>query len=86
MSGVYVIKKKGIEQEDYVAIIETLQWDMEPNDMELIAVDVVVLFIKISIIKLLFESLYDRAILKVLNLKDCVGIVIKLFDIKYNFI
>jgi hypothetical protein len=38
-----------------VAIIETLQRDMEPNDMELIAVDVVILCTKISIIKLPFE-------------------------------
>jgi hypothetical protein len=32
------IQKRSIEHEDFVAIIETLQWDMKPNDMELIAV------------------------------------------------
>jgi hypothetical protein len=32
------IQKRNIEHEDFVAIIETLQQDMEPNNMEFIAV------------------------------------------------
>jgi len=32
------IQKRSIEHEDFVAIIKSLQRDMEPNDMELIAV------------------------------------------------